>query len=88
MPKSKCTQCTALIKYNTRKNNRVILHAQKATALQYNVFVTGIHRLVVIKTLSSTNHFQVQFQTPQSLSVRNNVRHSRRVYLSSNILTT
>jgi hypothetical protein len=39
--------CTALSKQNTTENNCIISHAQNTTALQPNVFLTGIHLLLV-----------------------------------------
>jgi hypothetical protein len=35
--------CTALTTYNSTKNNFIISHAQNTTALETNVFLTGIH---------------------------------------------
>ena len=48
-------------------------HAQNTTALELNVFLTGIHRLPITSKgrslFLSADHFQGQLQTPQSLSL-------------------
>jgi hypothetical protein len=41
----KTNLCTTLTTQNTTENNYVISHAQNTTALQPNVFSTGMHRL-------------------------------------------
>jgi hypothetical protein len=58
---------------STKVNNCIISHAQNTTALQPNVFLTGIHRLLVTKkgqsSLPGANHCSGQLQTAQSMSV-------------------
>jgi hypothetical protein len=50
-----------------------MLHAQLATLLQQNTFLTGIHRLLVTNKERSpspiANQFQGQLQTPQSVCI-------------------
>jgi hypothetical protein len=66
----KSNLCTALSTHNT---NRIISHAQNTTARQLNVFLAGMHRLLVTNkggsAFPSTNNCQGQLQTPQSVSV-------------------
>ena len=64
---------TILITHNTTQNNCISSHAQNTTALQADVFFTGIHRLLVTNkersAFPSADHCQGQLQTRQSLSV-------------------
>jgi hypothetical protein len=63
--------CTSLTTQNTTENNCIISHAQNTTALQSNLFLTGIHRLLVRNKGWSgfliENNCQGQLQTPQSV---------------------
>jgi hypothetical protein len=43
----KSNLCTAITTQNTTQNNCIISHAKNMTALQLNVFLTGIHQLLV-----------------------------------------
>jgi hypothetical protein len=58
---------------NTTAHSCIISHAQNTTAIQPNVFLTGIHRLLVTRkgrsSFPSANNCQGQMQTPQSVSV-------------------
>jgi hypothetical protein len=51
----------------------MLSHPKHSTALQPNVFLTEIHRLLLTSkgrsTFPSANNFQGQLQTPQSISV-------------------
>jgi hypothetical protein len=61
-----------------RKKNYIASHAQNTTALQSNLFLTGLHRLLVTKGwsyLSGANNCQDQLQTAQSISLQ--VSHSQ-----------
>ena len=64
--------CTTVTKQNTVENKFIVSHAQNATALRTNVFLTGIRRLLVTNTGRSAfhraNHCQGQLQTPQSVT--------------------
>jgi len=65
--------CTALTTQNTTENNCIISHAQTTTALQPNVSLNVLHRLLATDNGGSdflhANHCQGQLQTLQSQSV-------------------
>jgi hypothetical protein len=70
----KSNLCTALTTRNTTENITVFIsHAQNTTALQPNLFLTGIHQLLVTNKgpspFLSAKNCQGQLQTPQSVSV-------------------
>jgi hypothetical protein len=92
--KPKVKLCTALTTQNTTANKCFVSRAQNTTALQSNVFITGIYRLAVKNQgrigWPSANHSQGQIQTPWSVTSRKFwavwwLMSSRRVtvYLSS-----
>jgi len=60
-------------KTNTTESNRIMSHAQNTTEVQPNVFLTWTHRLLGTDkerlAFPSTNIFQGQLVTPQSVSV-------------------
>jgi hypothetical protein len=66
--------CTALTTQNTTETNGIISHAQNTTARQPNIFLTGIHQILVTNkgrsALLSANNFQGHLQTSQSVLVR------------------
>ena len=65
--------CTAISTKNTTDNECFNSHAQNTTALQDNVPLTGIHRLLIRNKgrwdFPSAKDCQAQLQTPQSVSV-------------------
>jgi hypothetical protein len=69
----KSNLCTALTTQKTAENICITSHAQNTTALLLNVFLTGIHRLLVTNkgglAFHSENRFQGQMQSPQFVSV-------------------
>jgi hypothetical protein len=71
--KPKSNICTAVTIQNTTEKKRIISHAQYTTALQPNVLLTGIHRILPTNkrrsAFQSAIHCQGQLHTPQSLSV-------------------
>jgi hypothetical protein len=66
---------TALSTQNTTEKNCIMSHAQNTTAVQVNILLTGVHRLLVtnkgLSALPSSNHCQGRLQTPQQLSIVN-----------------
>ena len=69
----KSNLCAALTTQNTTESNCIISHAQNTTALQLNIFLSGIYRLLIRSkgpsAFPSANNCQGQPQTPESLSV-------------------
>jgi hypothetical protein len=65
--------CPALTTQNTTEHNCIILHAQNTTALQLDLFLTGIHQSLVtnkeVSAFPSANHCQGQLQSLQSLYI-------------------
>lgn len=65
---------------NNTENNCIISHSQNKTALQFKVFLNGIHRLVVTNKrqsgFRSADHCQGQPQTPRSVTIRVSALHS------------
>jgi len=64
------TQPEVKFMHSSTKNENIciISDAQNTTALQPNVFLTLIHRLLVTNTGRQLSTAQSQLQTPQSLS--------------------
>jgi hypothetical protein len=64
---------TPLTTRNSTEHNCIISHAQNTSSLQANAFLTGLYQLMVTNkarsAFPSTNHYQGQMQTPQSVSV-------------------
>ena len=73
----KSNLCTAQTTYDTTENNCIILHAQNVNTFQPNVFLSGVHRLLVTNSRRSpfptANRCQGQLQTTQSFAYINSV---------------
>jgi len=67
------------LKQTKKKTNSIISHVQNTTAIQPNVFVTGIHLLLATNkrqsAFASANLCQGQLQTSQSTAVPSSVSY-------------